>query len=189
MVFASFPLHLDGFFPAPPGFVCLANGAADSSESDDRGDGDFATIVFAFLAGGTVFPAPSGALPLAYFFPVPPGFGLANRAAAASSVSDNEEGAADARAMGTAAAAATVAGDAIALAAALVEHLRMGLSPTAGSVAAYEGGGLFSHDGHMNSMVAMEVWGVIDRRYEVMCNGLKGKETENLQISSVRLWP
>jgi hypothetical protein len=39
------------------------------------------------------------------------------------------------------------------------------------------GGGLFSHDGHMNSMVAMEVWGAINQRYEVMCDGLKGKET------------
>ena len=79
---ASFPLRLDGFFPAPPGFVGLANGAADSSESD------------------------------------------------------NEGGTADARAMGAATAAAEAgAGDVDALAAALVERLRVGLSPTAGSVA------------------------------------------------------
>jgi hypothetical protein len=144
VLLASFPLRLDGFFPAPPGFVRLANGAADSSESDDGGDGAIAAIVLAFLVGGTVFPAPSGALPLADFFPVPPGFGLANSAAAASSVSDDEGGAADARAMGTAAAAATATGDAIALAAALVECLRMGQSPTAGSVAASEGGGFLA---------------------------------------------
>ena len=31
------------------------------------------------------------------------------------------------------------------------------------------GGGLFSHDGCMNSMVAMDVWVAIDRRYEVIC--------------------
>jgi len=34
---ASFALHLDGIFPALPGFVGLANGAAASSESDDGG--------------------------------------------------------------------------------------------------------------------------------------------------------
>ncbi len=83
-----------------------------------------------------VFPAPSGALPLADFFPVPPGFGLANSAAVASSESDDEGGTADARAMGAATAAAEAgAGDIDALAAALVECLRVGLSPTAGSVA------------------------------------------------------
>jgi hypothetical protein len=30
----------------------------------------------------------------------------------------------------------------------------------------------------MNSMAVMEVWGAIDWRYEVMCDGLKGKEME-----------
>ena len=30
------------------------------------------------------------------------------------------------------------------------------------------GGGLLSHDGRMNSMVAMNVWGTMDRRYEVI---------------------
>jgi hypothetical protein len=58
-----FPRLVDGFIPALPGFVCLANGEADSSESDegentadssdseDGGDGAIAVFALAFLAG------------------------------------------------------------------------------------------------------------------------------------------
>ena len=55
-----------------------------------------------------------------------------------------------------AASAAAAAAAVVALAAALVER-RVGLSPTAGSVAASEGGGIFSHGGRVNSMATMEV--------------------------------
>ena len=50
------------------------------------------------------------------------------------------------------------------------ERWQVGLSSTAGSVvaSASEGGGTFSHGGRVNSMVAMEVWGAIDRRHEVI---------------------
>ena len=100
---AAFTLRLDGFFPALPGFVGLANGKAASSESDDGG-GAAAAIVVAFFAdgficasfaAGMVFPVPP-ALPLAAFFPVQQGFGLANGASMASSESEDGGGTADA---------------------------------------------------------------------------------------------
>jgi hypothetical protein len=75
------------------------------------------------------------------------GLGSANRATAASSVSDDNDGksAADETPMASSAAApATEEGDATVRAAALVEHRRMGLPPTAGSVADTDSeGGVF----------------------------------------------
>ena len=128
----SSALPLDDCFPEQRRFD-VANGAAAASlESDNGGGGAAAAIGFAFLAGGTVFPAPS-ALPLAEFFPVPRGFGLANSAAAASSESDDGGGAADACV--ALAASLVERGDAVAIAAALVEGLTVGVSPTAGTVA------------------------------------------------------
>ena len=141
-------LCLDGFFPALPGFVRLANGeadlsesdngedAADSSESDDGGDGNIADAIALAAAASSV------ALPLTDFFPLPLGLGSANRATSVSSVSDDDAGksAADEPAMASSAAAATAAGCATVQAAFLVERLRMGLSPTAGSIADSEGG-------------------------------------------------
>ena len=146
----SSALPLDDCFPEQRR-VDVANGAAAASLESDNGEGGAtAAIGFAFLASGTVFPAPS-ALPLAEFFPVPRGFGLANSAAVASSESDDGGGAADACAMATATAAPSAAaavgdavalaaslverGDAVAIAAALVEGLTVGVSPTAGTVA------------------------------------------------------
>jgi hypothetical protein len=53
----------------------------------------------------------------------------------------------------------------VALAAALVDCRQAGLSPTAGSIAS-EGGGLFRHDGCVNSMTEMEERSLVARRSE-----------------------
>jgi hypothetical protein len=85
---ASFPLRSDGFFPSPPCFVGLANGAADSSESDNGGTAPLLQLsLHSWRAGSSVPPfllarCSQHHQPCSWIldvFPVPLGFGcLAN---------------------------------------------------------------------------------------------------------------
>jgi hypothetical protein len=142
------------FFLAPPGFVLSANGeAGDSSESDDgikaseseeRGDGAIVVFALAFLAlrlDGPSLASSAAAATEAGGATV--GASLASSAAAATSAGGATVGAA-VNEGGAAAAPATAEGGATVRAADLIERRRMGLPPTAGSVADTDSeGGVF----------------------------------------------
>jgi hypothetical protein len=158
--FACTALRLDG---ASSVAMCASAGSASSAAAATAAGGAVSSAIneggaAGIRAMGTATEAATGAwdaiallsnaasslaMPLADFTPLSLGLlGSANRATAASSVSDDDAGksTADETTMASSAAVASAVGGATVRAAPLVERLRIGRSPTAGSVVDSEGG-------------------------------------------------